>query len=125
MEVELTSDQRAFAQRAIEAGRLRSEDDAVREALDLWEERERRRVEFLATIDEARASLARGEGREITSESMRELAAEVKERGPARTVHPDQWSRELAAWSDGHDSSTPLLPDEALGRESIYGTRGL
>jgi len=47
MEVELTSDQRAFARYAVETGRLNSEKDAVREALALWEERERGRVEFL------------------------------------------------------------------------------
>jgi putative addiction module CopG family antidote len=86
MEVELTPDQRAFARQAVESGRLQSEEDAVREALALWEERERRRVEFRATIDEARASLARGVGREITQESMRELSAEVKERGRARLI---------------------------------------
>jgi Arc/MetJ-type ribon-helix-helix transcriptional regulator len=86
MEVELTSDQRAFARHAVESGRLRSEQDAVEEALALWEERERRRVEFRATLDEARASLARGEGRPITQESMRELSAEVRERGRARLI---------------------------------------
>ena len=86
MEVELTTDQKAFALRAVEAGRLRSEEDAVQEALALWEERERRRVEFRASIEDARASLARGEGREITQESMRELAAEVKMRGRARMI---------------------------------------
>ena len=36
-----------------------------------------------------------------------------------------EWSRELAAWSESHSTTTPLLPDEALDRESIYGTRGL
>ena len=86
MEVELTSDQRAFARHAVESGRLRSEQDAVEEALALWEERERRRVEFRATIDEARASLARGEGRPVTQESMRALTAEVRERGRARLI---------------------------------------
>ncbi len=86
MEVQLTSDQRAFARRAVEAGRLQSEDDAVQEALALWEERERRRIAFRATIDEARASLARGEGREVTQESMQQLSAEVKERGRARLI---------------------------------------
>ena len=86
MEVELTSDQRAFARHAVETGRLRSEDDAVEEALALWEERERRRIEFRATIDDARASLARGEGRPITQESMRELSAEVRERGRERLI---------------------------------------
>jgi Arc/MetJ-type ribon-helix-helix transcriptional regulator len=86
MEVELTSDQRAFARHAVETGRLGREEDAVGEALSLWEDRERRRVEFRASIDEARASLARGEGREITPESMRELSAEVRVCGRARLI---------------------------------------
>ena len=86
MEVQLTSDQKAFVQRAVESGRLRSEEDAVQEALALWEEREHKRIEFLSTLDNARASLARGEGRVITEESMRELAAEVRERGRARLI---------------------------------------
>ena len=86
MEVQLTSDQRAFARRAVESGRFQSEAEAVNEALALWEERERRRIAFLATLDDARAALARGEGRVITPESMRDLAAEVRERGRARLI---------------------------------------
>jgi len=84
MDVDLSPDQKAFARRAIEHGRLHSEEDAVQEALALWEERERQRAEFLVTLEDARASLARGEGRAITEESMRQLAGEVKERGRAR-----------------------------------------
>jgi putative addiction module CopG family antidote len=80
MQVDLTPDQKAFARRAIETGRIHSEEDAVREALVLWEEREGQRAEFLLTLDDAHASLARGEGRAITQESMRQLASEVKER---------------------------------------------
>jgi len=86
MDVQLTSDQKAFARRAVENGRLRSEEEAVREALALWEDRERQRAEFLLTLDDAKASLARGEGRVITQESMRQLAVEVKERGQARLL---------------------------------------
>ncbi len=86
MDVELTPDQKAFARRAIQNGRFLSEADAVQEALALWEERERQRAEFLLTLDDARASLARGEGRVITQESMRQLASEVKERGRARLL---------------------------------------
>jgi Arc/MetJ-type ribon-helix-helix transcriptional regulator len=86
MDVQLSSDQKAFAQRAIESGRLSSEADAVQEALELWEERERQRAEFLLTIKEARSSIARAEGRVITSESMHTLAVEVKERGRARLI---------------------------------------
>lgn len=84
MNVELTPDQRAFVRKAIESGRFSREEEAVEEALALWERRERRRLEIIAMIEEAEASLARGEGIEITEESMRTLAAEVKERGRRR-----------------------------------------
>jgi len=63
---------------AIESGRLHREEEAVQEALDLWEARERARAEILAAVDEAEASLARGAGRAMTDRSMRELAEEVK-----------------------------------------------
>ena len=84
MEVSLTSDQKAFIRQAIETGRLQHEEEAVREALSLWEERERKRAEFLASLEDAKASTAQGEGRVITKQSMRELAEEVKQRGVAR-----------------------------------------
>ena len=85
MEVQLTPDQRAFIRQAIETGRLDREEDAVKEALLLWEERERRRLEILAAVDEAEASLVRGEGRSVTIlEETRQLVEEVKRRGMAR-----------------------------------------
>ena len=84
MEVQLTPDQKAFVRQAIESGRLQREEDAVKEALSLWEERERTRSEVLTAVDEAEASLARGEGRIVTRESMFELAESVKQRGRAR-----------------------------------------
>ena len=84
MEVQLTPDQQAFIRNAIGSGRIKREEDAVHEALALWEERERKRAEFLATLDDSLASLDRGEGIPITQESMRELAREVKRRGLAR-----------------------------------------
>jgi Arc/MetJ-type ribon-helix-helix transcriptional regulator len=93
MEVQFTHDQKAFVRQAIESGRLQREEDAVKEALVLWEERERTRAEILAAVDEAEASLARGEGRIITQESVRELAAEVKRRGRARFAAEQQTPR--------------------------------
>lgn len=84
MKIHLTPDQQAFVRQAIETGRLRREEDAVQEALLLWEERERARAEILAAVDEAEASLARGEGHAITDESMHQLAQEVKQRGRVR-----------------------------------------
>ena len=92
MEVQFTPDQKAFLRQAIECGRLHDEDDAVKEALSLWEERERRRVEILPAVDDAEASLSRGEGRPITQESMRQLAEDVKRRGRARLAAEQQGS---------------------------------
>lgn len=85
MEVELSPDQRAFVRQAIESGRLRREEDAVKEALSLWAERERRRLEILVAVDQADASLARGGGRRVKSHAeVRRLALDVARRGKAR-----------------------------------------
>jgi Arc/MetJ-type ribon-helix-helix transcriptional regulator len=85
MDVQLTPDQKAFVRQAIESGRLRHEEDAVKEAMSLWEERERRRLEILAHVDQAEASLARGEGRRITThEEVKQLADDIKRRGMER-----------------------------------------
>jgi putative addiction module CopG family antidote len=84
MEVRLTPDQEAFVRQAVESGRFTRAEDAVAEALALWEERERRRAEILASIDAAETSIARGEGRVLTPESVQQLAEEVKQRGRAR-----------------------------------------
>ena len=80
MNVELTPDQQAFVQKAIDSGRFNREEEAVQEAMKLWEERERRRLEIVAMVDEADASLARGEGREFTRETTQVLADEIKQR---------------------------------------------
>ena len=70
---------------AITSGRLSNEEEAVTQALLLWEERERQRVEILVAVEFAQQSLARGEGRRITTESeLRQLADDVKRRGVAR-----------------------------------------
>jgi Arc/MetJ-type ribon-helix-helix transcriptional regulator len=84
MQIDLTPEQRDFIRRAMDEGRLERAEEAVQQGLELWIERERRRDEILAAIDEAEASLARGEGRIITEESMRKLAEEVHQRGLAR-----------------------------------------
>src|SRR5439155_11338979 len=84
MQIDLTPEQRDFIRRAIDTGRLKRAEDAVQQGLALWVERERRRDEILAAIDEADESLARGEGIVITEESMRQLAEDVKRRGRER-----------------------------------------
>jgi len=50
--------------------------------MSLWEERERRRFEILASVDQAEASLARGEGRRITShEEVTQLTSDIRRCG--------------------------------------------
>ena len=33
------------------------------------------------------------------------------------------WAQEFDAWVGGHSTSSPLLTDETIDRESIYGSR--
>jgi hypothetical protein len=57
----------------------------MKEALSLWEERERRRLQILANVDQAEASLERGAGRSINSrEELSRHADDIKRRGQAR-----------------------------------------
>ena len=37
----------------------------------------------------------------------------------------EEWKRAFEEWSQGHDTTTPLLSDEALRREKMYEDRGL
>jgi Arc/MetJ-type ribon-helix-helix transcriptional regulator len=90
MEVQLTPNQQAFIRAAIDSGRIELQEDAVRQALALWEERERMRAAFLAKLDDAAASLDRSEGIPITQESMRKLPAKVKRRGFARLTADEE-----------------------------------
>lgn len=90
MEISLSPAQEAFVREAIASGRLHDETDAVQQALALWEERERRREEILAAVDVA--DKAPAQGRAVTSESMEQLAAEVKQRG-RKTLASSQAAR--------------------------------
>jgi Arc/MetJ-type ribon-helix-helix transcriptional regulator len=84
MEVDVTPDQQALIRHAIAAGRVHTAEEAVQEALSLWEIRERGRAEFVSSLDQARASITRGDGIPITQESMLDLAKGVKRRGRER-----------------------------------------
>ena len=84
MRIELSADQEAFIRQAIKDGRVSSTEEAVQEALQLWEKHERRRGEILAAVNEAEMSLIRGEGMVMNEESMRNLAEDVKRRGRIR-----------------------------------------
>lgn len=85
MEIRLSPDQEAHLA-ALAASVRRSTEEIVQEAVALWEERENERAlaEFRASLDEAEASIARGEGIDITPEAMRQLSKDVMERCRAR-----------------------------------------
>jgi len=78
MQLDLTSEQQDFFRQAIESGRFRRAEGAVQAAKMLWVDQERRRAEILAAVDIAGASIRRGEDIEITRQSARALARDVK-----------------------------------------------
>ena len=84
MQIELSEEADEFIRRAVETGRHQRPEDAVREALELWIDRERRREELLAALDQADASVARGAVRVMPAGSGRKPAEEIHQRGMAR-----------------------------------------
>ena len=48
--------------------------------------------------------------RHIPAESIAHLQKE----------NPKEWARRFREWAESHDRTTPLLTDEAIGRENIY-----
>ncbi|HLG98333.1 MAG TPA: type II toxin-antitoxin system ParD family antitoxin [Bryobacteraceae bacterium] len=78
MEVKLTPRQEFLIQRAIEQGRYRSADDAVRDAMARWEERERERIDLTTDIGRAEADLKSGSYQDYTDDTLAFLAEELK-----------------------------------------------
>jgi Arc/MetJ-type ribon-helix-helix transcriptional regulator len=90
MEVQFTPEQEAFVRQAIQSGRLKRAEDAIQQALFLWEKQERNRVEILSALDEAEVNLEAGGFDDYTDETLPLLAQQLKTearalrgRGPA------------------------------------------
>jgi putative addiction module CopG family antidote len=81
MQIELTPAQNSFIELGIQEGRFRDREEAVRQALALWEQRERARVELLSSLDSAERALDAGEGEEYSPEDLSALVNSVKARG--------------------------------------------
>jgi Arc/MetJ-type ribon-helix-helix transcriptional regulator len=45
-------------------------------------------------------------------------------RAPTQANSVEQWLQDFQVWVHSHSITTPLLSDEAINRDSIYGTRG-
>jgi putative addiction module CopG family antidote len=84
MQVQLTPEQSSFVEMGIQEGRFRDSEEAVRQALALWEKRERARAELVASLDLAERALDAGEGETYTGETLHQLVESVKERGTAK-----------------------------------------
>jgi len=84
MEIHLPPEQEAYLA-AIAASTGRSTDELVQEAIQLWEQEQARALtDFRKSLDDAENSIDRGEGTDITPESMRQLSRDVIERCRAR-----------------------------------------
>lgn len=42
-----------------------------------------------------------------------------------QSASPEEWMRKFRAWAHSHATTTALLSDEAISRESIYRERGV
>ena len=84
MEIELTPEQDSLVNLGIEQGRFQRREDAVKDAMSLWERRERARIELVAEID---AGDSCPEEEDIVLDSDEALDAffeDIKQRGRAR-----------------------------------------
>lgn len=78
MEIHLTPEQEAFVKDAIANGRLHSAEEAVAQALKLWEERERTRLEILSALDEAEADIEAGRYIEVSEDTHQQFVEDLK-----------------------------------------------
>jgi putative addiction module CopG family antidote len=83
MEIELTPEQDSFVHLGIEQGRFRHAEDAVKDALTLWEKRERARIELLAAIDAGEDSFDGSETVLESDEAITEWMDGLKREGRA------------------------------------------
>lgn len=83
MQVLLTEDQKAFVRQAIKTGRYNREEDALQDALSLWEDRERTRAEMLTEVAVAERPVAddRAMDRDHVIATLRAHEEELKSAG--------------------------------------------
>ena len=67
-----------------------------------------------------------GKADDVVAVGVETIRRQLQSRvGAGSQLNTEQWLREFKAWVHGHATTTPLLSDEAVSRDSIYGTRGL
>jgi hypothetical protein len=67
-----------------------------------------------------------GKADDVVAVGVETIRRQLQSRvGSGFELDTEQWLREFKAWVHGHATTTPLLSDEAISLDSIYGTRGL
>jgi Arc/MetJ-type ribon-helix-helix transcriptional regulator len=83
MEIELTPEQDSLVSLGIEQGRFRRREDAVRDAMALWEERERAQIELLAELEAGEGSFDEDDPILDSDEAIAAFFDDIKQRGRA------------------------------------------
>lgn len=76
-------------------------------------------VESLAKIIESLTP----EEKTLLDEKMKQ-PSETQERPFYETAIPQERAKAYREWAESHGKNSPMLSDEAISRESIYGERG-
>jgi len=84
MQIQLSPEQRSFVELGIQQGRFRDPEEAMQQALSLWVERERARLELLAEIEAGDASPRENDAVLDSDEEIADFLAGVEQRGLAR-----------------------------------------
>jgi hypothetical protein len=67
-----------------------------------------------------------GKADDVVAVGVEAIRRQLQSRaGSEAELNAEQWLREFKVWVHGHATTTPLLSDEAISRDSIYCTRGL
>jgi hypothetical protein len=86
-------------------------------------------IELPSNVEEAYRAAAQARGVPLADIVKEVLVAGLPSERPARShvqLSPDEWLLEYRAWGQRHlHEDLPILPDEALSRDSIYDDRGL
>jgi hypothetical protein len=89
-------------------------------------------IELPPEIEAGLIAQARAQGLDVSLYVQKMLLGQVLAQAapavsrPAYELPPEEWIRELRAWSHSHDAANlPILSDEAMSRETIYEDRGL
>lgn len=76
-------------------------------------------------IEQAFLAEAQAKGMSLDA-LVRDVLLARQPSAPVMELSPEEWVREFKAWTRSHaGDDLPVLSDEAMSREFIYGDRGL